>query len=115
MEDAYRRLAAVAAAERAAPHWAPVLAELSAIVPDDAFFTAFRTRGDSLVVDGMAARAARVFDAIRSNGRLLTNVRAPAPVRAEAPEGGEPLERFSIAGTLKRADSVRTTTKTGSQ
>jgi Tfp pilus assembly protein PilN len=106
VEDAYRRLSAVAAAERGAPHWAPVLAELSAIVPDDAYFTAFRTRGDSLVVDGMAARAARVFDAIRSNGKSLTAVRAPAPVRAEAPDGGDPLERFSIAGVLKRAASV---------
>ena len=100
VEDAYRRLAAVAAAERAAPRWAPVLAELSAIVPDDAYLTAFRTRGDSLVIEGMAARAVRVFDAIHDS-KLLVGVRAPAPVRREAPEGGDPLERFSIAAALK--------------
>lgn len=104
VEDAYRRLAAVAAADRAAPRWAPVLAELAAIVPDDAYLTAFRTRGDSLVVDGMAARAVRVFDAIHDS-KLLTGVRAPAPVRREAPEGGDPLERFSIAAALKRSDT----------
>ena len=102
VEDAYRHLAAVVAAERAAPHWAPVLAELSAIVPDDGYLIAFRTRGDSLVVEGMAARAVRVFDAVRGS-KLLTSVRVPAPVRAEAPEGGDPLERFSIAGVLKGA------------
>ena len=102
VEDAYRHLAAVVAAERAAPHWAPVLAEMSAIVPDDGYLIAFRTRGDSLVVEGMAARAVRVFDAVRGS-KLLTSVRVPAPVRAEAPEGGDPLERFSIAGVLKNA------------
>ena len=102
VEDAYRHLSAVAAADRAAPHWAPVLAELSAIVPDDGYLIAFRTRGDSLVVEGMAARAVRVFDAIRAS-KLLSNVRVPAPVRAEAPEGGDPLERFSISAVLKGA------------
>ncbi len=103
VEDAYRRLAAVAAADRAAPRWAPVLAELSAILPDDAYLTAFRTRGDSVVVEGMAARATRAFDAIHDDSKLLGAVRAPAPVRAEAPEGGDPLERFSIAAVLRNA------------
>jgi hypothetical protein len=100
VEDAYRRLAALADAQRAAPHWAPVLADLSELLPDDAFLTAFRTRGDSLTVDGMAAHAASVFDAIHDS-QLLSNVRAPAPVRAEAPEGGNPLERFTIAATMR--------------
>ena len=100
VEDAYRRLAALADAQRAAPHWAPVIADLSALLPDDAFLTAFRTRGDSLMVDGMAAHAASVFDAIHDS-HLLANVRAPAPVRAEAPEGGNPLERFTIAATMR--------------
>ncbi|MES1259450.1 MAG: hypothetical protein ABUL71_02560, partial [Gemmatimonadota bacterium] len=49
----------------------------------------------------MAARAVRVFDAIHDS-KLLVGVRAPAPVRREAPEGGDPLERFSIAAALKR-------------
>ncbi len=44
VEDAYRRLAALADAQRAAPHWAPVLADLSELLPDDAFLTAFRLR-----------------------------------------------------------------------
>jgi hypothetical protein len=106
VEDAYRRLAALAAAERTAPRWAPVLADLSNMLPDDAYLTAFRTRGDSLMVDGMAAHAARVFDAIHAS-ELLAGVRAPAPVRREAPEGGDPLERFTIAATLRaRAPAV---------
>lgn len=99
VEDAYRRLAALAAAQRSTPRWAPVIAGMSELLPDDAFLTAFRTRGDSVTVDGMAARAAKVFDAIHAS-ELLTGVRAPGAVRREAPEGGDPLERFSIAGTL---------------
>ncbi len=105
VEDAYRRLAALAAAHRGAPRWAPVLASMSALLPDDAFLTAFRTRGDSVTVDGMAAHAARVFDAVHGSD-VLAGVRAPAPVRREAPEGGDPLERFSLAGTLHSRDTL---------
>ncbi len=52
----------------------------------------------------MAAHAASVFDAIHDS-HLLSNVRAPAPVRAEAPEGGNPLERFTIAATMRSSVS----------
>ncbi len=100
VEDAYRRIAALAGAQRAAPHWAPVLAELSARVPDDAYLTAFHVRGDSLVVDGLATSAGRVFDAIEQSPQL-SDVRAPAPVRREAQENSPPMERFTIAAQLR--------------
>ncbi len=102
VEDAYRRIAALAAAQREAPHWAPVLADLSARVPDDAYLTAFHVHGDSLVVDGMATSAARVFDAIEQSP-VLMNVRAPAPVRREAQVGSPPMERFTIAAQRRGA------------
>lgn len=112
VEDAYRRLAALTAAQRSAPRWAPVLAGMSELLPDDAFLTAFRTRGDSVTIDGMAARAARVFDAVHGS-ELLAGVRAPAPVRREAPDGGDPLERFSLAGTLPSHDTIPVATPVG--
>ena len=99
LEDAYRRLATIAAAQRSAPQWAPVLAELSERLPDDAYFTTLRTRGDSLVMDGFAVSASKVFAAIEASPHL-TGVRAPAPVRRQAPEGEDPMERFTIAATL---------------
>jgi Fimbrial assembly protein (PilN) len=108
VEDAYRRAAALAAAERTAPHWAPVLAALSARVPDDAYLTAVHVHGDSLVVDGLATSAARVFDAIEQSADL-SDVRAPAPVRRESQENSPPMERFTIAAQLNdSADGRRT-------
>lgn len=102
LEDAYRRLAAIAAAQRSAPHWAPVLAELGTRLPEGAYFTTIRTRGDSLVVDGMAVSASKVFAAIDASPHL-TGVRAPAPVRRQAPEGEDPMERFTLAASLPGA------------
>jgi Tfp pilus assembly protein PilN len=109
LEDAYQRLAAIAAAQRSAPHWAPMLAELSARLPEDAYLTTVRTRGDSLVVDGLAASASKVFTAIDASPRLA-GVRAPAPVRRQAPEGEDPMERFTLAATL--SDTARHTAGT---
>ncbi|MGH7690442.1 MAG: PilN domain-containing protein, partial [Gemmatimonadaceae bacterium] len=99
VEDAYGRVAALATAERNAPQWAPVLAALSARVPDDAYLTAVHVHGDSLVVDGLATSASRVFDAIEQSPEL-EDVRAPAPVRREAQENSPPMERFTIAAQL---------------
>jgi hypothetical protein len=102
LEDAYKRLAAIAESRRTAPHWAPILAELTARLPEDAYFTTVRTRGDSLVVDGLAASAKKVFSAIDASPNLR-GVRAPAPVRRQSQEGGDPMERFTLAATLPGA------------
>lgn len=103
VEDAYRRIAALAAAQRDEPHWAPVLAQLSARIPRDAYLTAFHVRGDSLVLDGLATSAGRVFDAIEHSPGLA-DVRAAAPVRREVQEGSPAMERFTIAA--ERRDSA---------
>ena len=105
VEDAYRRLAAIIAAQKAAPRWAPVLADLSDRLPDEAYFTTFRTRADTVTVDGLAASAAVVFDAIDGSA-ALSGVRAPAPVRREAPDGGEPMEHFTLSATLRTGESI---------
>lgn len=99
VETAYQQLAVLSAAERTAPEWSTVLAGISAQLPLDAYITGFRGHGDSVAVDGFASRAARVFDAL-DRVRVLTNVRATAPVRLETPIDGPPLERFTISALV---------------
>ncbi len=100
MEDAYRRLAEVVATQRSAPIWSGVLGDMAGRIPDDAYLTGFRARGDSLVIDGFAVSASRVFDAL-TESPVLESVRASAPVRRQAPDG-DAMERFAI-GALRRA------------
>ena len=72
------------------------------VLGDDASLTAFRARGDSVFVDGVAGRAAPVFDDMaRVPG--IAGVRATAPVRREAIEGELPLEHFSLGAQLQKA------------
>lgn len=95
VETAFRQLTALAAADRAAPRWSRTIAGLTAQLPDEAYLTAFRGRGDSVVVNGLATHAARVFEALeRTPG--LADVRAAAPVRRESAGGAEAMEHFTI-------------------
>ncbi|MCC7195292.1 MAG: hypothetical protein IT356_07045 [Gemmatimonadaceae bacterium] len=99
VDAAYRQVAALAAASRAAPRWSVVLAGITDQLSDDASISAFRARGDSIFIDGAAAQAAPVFDEIaRVPG--VTGVRATAPVRRESIEGQPPVERFSLGAQL---------------
>lgn len=102
MEEAYRRVAELVTAERAAPSWSSVLADFAARVPEDAHLTGFRARGDSLVVDGLAVSASLVFQALEESP-ALANLRASAPVRRQSPEGSDPMERFTIAAVRRTA------------
>jgi hypothetical protein len=99
VETAFRQLATLAAAQRTAPHWSAIVSALSDHLGEDAYLTAFRGRGDSVVVDGLASHAARAFDAVEKTPGL-TAVRAAAPVRREAPSGGPAMERFTIAAQV---------------
>jgi hypothetical protein len=96
VETAYQQLAVLADAERTAPHWSTVIAGITERLPLEAYLTGFRGNGDSVAVDGLAARAARVFEALDRVGSL-SDVRATAPVRLETPIDGPPLERFTIS------------------
>jgi hypothetical protein len=101
VDAAYRQVAALAAASRAAPRWSVVLADLTAQLSDDASLSAFRARGDSIFIDGVATEAAPVFDELmRVPG--VTGVRATAPVRRESVEGQAPVEHFSLGAQLAR-------------
>ena len=100
IEAAYTHLATLHSVEARAPRWSRVVASLSAHLPEEAFLMALRTRGDSLVVDGLAEHAARVFDALEAMPGL-TNVRAAASVRRELQDDGNALEHFTIAGIVE--------------
>lgn len=95
VEAVYRSLAGLNALERSAPNWSHTIADLTSVLPDAAYLTAFRTRGDSVVVEGLAEQASDVFNAMEQMPSLA-NVRAGAPVRRELQEDTIPLERFTI-------------------
>ena len=95
VEAVTRNVMGLNAVERASPGWAHTIATLTSAVPDGAYLTAFRTRGDSIVVEGLAEQASDVFNAIEQLPQLA-NVRAGAPVRRELQDDLTPLERFTI-------------------
>ena len=70
---------------------------------------AIRTRDDSVIVDGVADHAARVFNALE-RANQLTGVKAAAAVRREIQEGGsDALEHFVIAARVAHPASSATT------
>src|SRR4029079_16243690 len=79
VDATYRELAALNAVERRAPHWSSVIVALSESVPEEAFLTAIRARDDSLIIDGMAPHAKKVFDAMASTTALF-GVKVSRPV-----------------------------------
>jgi hypothetical protein len=102
VETVYRQVAALARSSREAPRWSVLLASLAQQLPDAASLTAFRARGDSIFLDGVADHAGPVFDDIGRTPGVI-GVRATAPVRRESIEGEDPLEHFSI-GALVRSN-----------
>jgi hypothetical protein len=99
VDATYRHLATLGAAERAAPHWSVVIGRLSESIPEEAHLSAIRARSDSLLIDGLAEHAARVFDALEKTHGLI-EVRAASPVRRELQEGGGTLDHFTIAARV---------------
>ena len=100
VDATYKHLLALNQVESASPRWSSVIATLSQSVPEEAYLTAIRARQDSLVVDGLAGHAARVFDAIERT-RGFTDVKSAAPVRRENQEDGPALEHFTIAARVE--------------
>jgi hypothetical protein len=106
----YQHLTTLNAIERAAPQWSAVIASLTDALPDDAHLMAFRTRDDSVIVDGVADHAARVFNALEKTNNL-TGVKSAAAVRREIQDGGsDALEHFVIAARVTNSSSLTTPT-----
>lgn len=89
------RLAAFSDAEAGAPQWSGAIADLADYLPRDAYVTAFRTRADTLLIEGVAMQAAGVFHALRQAPRF-TNVQPAGPIQQQMREGAPPVERFII-------------------
>jgi Tfp pilus assembly protein PilN len=103
VDATYKHLVTLNQIESGSPRWSSVIATLSQSVPEEAYLTAIRARQDSLIVDGLAGHAARVFDALERT-RGFVDVKSAAPVRRENQEDGPALEHFTIAA---RVESVR--------
>lgn len=98
-----RSLTSLTAVEKATPQWSVVIATLSQAITDDAYLTAIRARGDSLIIDGLAEHASRVFDALQRT-KLLTDVKSAAPVRREIQDDGTALDHFTISARVVTSD-----------
>jgi Tfp pilus assembly protein PilN len=109
VEATYRHLAALNGIERSTPQWAAVVTTLSKAIPNDAYLTAIRSRNDSLIVDGLAEHAARVFDALEKTPGF-TDVKAAAAVRRELQDDGTALDHFTIAARVLTNPPARATT-----
>lgn len=106
-----RSLAALNAVDRDAPYWSTIITTLSQAITEDAYLTAIRARNDSLVVDGLAEHASRVFDALqRSN--VVVDVKSAAPVRRELQDDGNALDHFTISARVPPTKPVSPTTPT---
>ena len=108
VEVAYKHLAALTAAERDAPQWSSVFTALSEAVPEEAYLTAVRARQDTVVIDGLAEHAARVFDALAQTPGFV-DVKAASPVRRELQDDGTALEHFVIAARVSQPSSTTMT------
>jgi hypothetical protein len=106
VEAVYKNVAGLNGVEHQVPSWAQTIASLTDALPDASYLTAFRTRGDSLIVEGLAEQASDVFNAMEQLP-TLANVRAGAPVRRELQDDNTPLERFTIVAIQIPQGSVK--------
>jgi Tfp pilus assembly protein PilN len=94
-------IATVRAAAESAPRWSALIASLAETLPEDAFLIALGGSGDSLRLEGIAPRAAPVFDAVaRIEG--LRSLRPDGPIRQERSTAGATSERFTLTASLER-------------
>ena len=80
------------------PRWSAVLSSISQVLPDDAHLTSIQARADTLVLEGVAGRAAGVFEALQRDPDI-TAVHSNAPVRQQL-QDGNPVEHFTVAARL---------------
>ena len=76
------------------------LAAVSTALPDAAYLTRVRVRGDSMTLEGRAVRAGAVWSAL-TGAPAIGTVTAASPVRRETAVDGVPLDRFAftLSGT----------------
>jgi Tfp pilus assembly protein PilN len=92
------RSATIAMLRTTTPRWSAVLSSIAQALPGDAHLTSVQARGDTVVLEGSASRAAGVFEALQQDPDI-TAVHSNAPVRQQLQEG-TPVERFTVAARL---------------
>ena len=93
------QLSALRTAERGAPRWSNSVALVAEYLPRDAHLLSLRAEADSLVLEGVAHRAAPVFEAMARAPAALA-VRAQGSIRQEVRENVGQVERFTLSVRL---------------
>ena len=101
IEALRRRLTALEPVEADATRWSAVLAQVAAYLPRDAWLVDVRATADSMVLEGIASRAAGVFDRL-SRAPAIASVKPAGSIRRDVTESGATIERFSLAARLSR-------------
>ena len=105
IESLRRRLIALQPLEQNATRWSAVLAEVASYLPRDAYLVDVRAAADSMVLEGVASRAAGVFDRLaRAPG--IAAVKPAGSIRRDVTDAGATVERFSLAARIGRDSAV---------
>ncbi len=91
-----RLVARLANLEANAPRWSLAIAAVARDLPSDAYLLTVRGEADSMVLEGVASRAAQAFDSLRRSPQVA-GIRALAPIRRDMRDGRRPLDRFTFA------------------
>ncbi len=92
------RASMIATLRSTTPRWSVVLASIAQALPNDAHLTSVQAHADTVVLEGSAARAGGVFEALQKDSDI-TAVHSNAPVRQQL-QDGSPVEHFTVAARL---------------
>ena len=108
IESLRRRLTALEPLESNATRWSAVLAQVASYLPRDAYLVDVRAAADSMVLDGVASRAAGVFDRL-ARAPAIASVRPAGSIRRDITDAGATIERFSLAARIGRDSAAAAT------
>jgi len=81
------------------------LFDVAVLLPPDAHLTAFRSKGDTLMISGLSPRAADAIQALRS-ALSFENVRLDGIIDRELDAGATAQERFNLEAVITDPDSA---------
>lgn len=96
------RVRALEDLQASAPLWTRSLVEISALLPDDTYLTAFYARGDTVELEAAGTRGAEAIQTLRESG-LFEDLRLQGIVERELNDGETVEERFSLRGRIPSA------------
>jgi len=96
------RVKALQELRASSPAWTRSLVELSAVLPEDNYLTAFYASGDTVELEAAGTRAADAIQRLRESG-LFEDLRLQGIVERELNDGETVEERFSLRGRMPGA------------